>query len=87
MNPLDKHPQVREALLLLQWIVTGLQTVDSALFFFMYQSPDDWPTWFLGSLAVTPVLWAYLGFSAQKNVTGTDTQGYPLGLPQKEKKS
>lgn len=77
-NPLDRHPEVREWLLLLQWLVTGAQTVGSALFLFMYQNPADWPTWFLGSLAVAPVLWAYLGFTAQNNVTGTNVLGYPI---------
>lgn len=77
-NPLDRHPQVREALLNVQWGVTGLQTVGSALFLFMYQSPADWPVWFLASLAVAPVLWGYLGFTAQANVTGTDIKGYPI---------
>lgn len=78
MNPLNKHPQVRQVLLNIQWGVTGLQTVGSALFAFMYGVPADWPAWFLGSLAVTPVLWTYLGFTAQGNVTGTDEDGFKI---------
>lgn len=77
-NPLDRHPRVRQALLDVQWAVTGLQTIMSALFLFLYQSPDDWPTWFLASLAVTPAVWGYLGFTARNNVTGTDAEGMPL---------
>lgn len=77
-NPLDKHPKIREVALATQWVVTGVQTVLSALFAFMYGNPADWPVWFLGSLAVAPVLWAYLGRTAQGNVTGTDAEGYPL---------
>jgi len=82
-NPLDRHPKVREALLLVQWLVTGIQVVLGALFTFLYgATPDDlrleWPVWFLASLAVAPVLWAYLGFTAQNNVTGTDVNGLPI---------
>jgi hypothetical protein len=77
-NPLNRHPRVREAALATQWVVTGVQTVLSALFAFMYGSPAEWPVVFLGSLAVTPVLWAYLGLTAQGNVTGMDPQGYKL---------
>lgn len=79
MNPLDKHPKVREILLLIQWLVTGAQAVCSALFLFIYgESPDQWPVWFMASLAVAPVLWAYLGFTAQHNVTGTDATGHQI---------
>lgn len=77
-NPLDRHPKLRQALLDLQWVVTGLQVVGSALFGFMHQSPANWPVWFLASLAVAPVLWGYLGFTARNNVTGTDAAGLPL---------
>lgn len=77
-NPLDRHPKIRQGLLDVQWGVTGLQAVGSALFLFMYQSPADWPVWFLASLAVAPALWGYLGFTARNNVTGTDSAGYPI---------
>lgn len=77
-NPLNNHPKIRQGALNVQWGVTGLQTVGGALFAFMYGSPADWPVWFLGSLAVAPVLWAYLGVTAQGNVTGIDPNGYKL---------
>lgn len=77
-NPLDRHPRIRQGLLDLQWGLTGVQTVTAALFAFMYGTPADWPVWFLGSLAVAPVAWSYLGFTARNNVTGTDAAGMPL---------
>jgi hypothetical protein len=69
MNPLDKYPAVRSALYLVQWLVTGIQTVLSAYFAFSIgvDGMADWPRWFLGSLAVAPVLWTYLGLTAQAN--------------------
>lgn len=81
-NPLNRHPKVREVALGAQWAVTGVQTVLSALFAFMYGTPADWPVVFLGSLAVAPVLWAYLGVTAQGNVTGNDPAGYKLPTTQ-----
>lgn len=68
MNPLDDYPVVRKALYFVQWLVTGVQTVLSAFFAFHFGAVDGWPQWFLASLAVTPVLWAYLGVTAQRNV-------------------
>ena len=66
-NPLDRHPDVRAILYMIQWAVTGVQTVLSAYFAFDLGSVDGWPRWFLATLAVAPVLWAYLGVTAQAN--------------------
>ena len=75
-NPLNKYPKIREIALAAQWLVTGAQTVLGALFFFLYNDDiDRWPVWFLASLAVGPAFWAYLGVTAQGNVTGTDENG------------
>lgn len=68
-NPLDTRPEIREYLYFAQWFLTGIQTVLSALFAFTHGAPEDWPQWFLGTLAVLPVLWAYLGVTAKANVT------------------
>lgn len=79
MNPLNKYPKIREIFLGAQWVVNGVHVVGGALFAFMFgPNPTEWPIWFLGSLAITPVLWAYLGLTAQGNVTGTDAEGYPI---------
>jgi hypothetical protein len=67
MNPLNNYPQVRAILYLIQWVVNGVIAVLSAAFGFVYGLPDDWPMWFLGVLAVAPVLWTYLGLTAQQN--------------------
>lgn len=78
-NPLNDYPKVREVLLAVQWVANGIQVVLGALFAFIY-GPDlaNWPVWFLASLAVAPVLWSYLGFTAQRNVTGNDVNGKPI---------
>lgn len=78
-NPLNNHPRVRQGFLTAQWVTNGIHVVGGALFAFMYgPNPSEWPIWFLGSLAVTPGLWAYLGLTAQGNVTGIDPQGYKI---------
>lgn len=69
INPLDRNPAARRVLYDVQWGITGLQTVFSAFFAFMYGSPTEWPEWFLATLAVLPVLWSYLGITAKTNVT------------------
>lgn len=75
MNPLQEYPRVRRALYLIQWAVSGVQAVLSAIFAFVYGASDleDWPRWFLGTLAVLPVAWAYLGLTAQTNVSTPTT--------------
>lgn len=75
MNPLDQYPAIRQALYLVQWLTTGAQTVLATFFAFQMGTPDDWPRWFLATLAVTPVLWAYLGITAQTNTTVAPTTG------------
>lgn len=74
MNPLSNYPGVREVLYVVQWTITGIQTVLSAYFAFARPEMDSWPTWFLASLAVAPVLWAYLGITAQSNITPSDLE-------------
>jgi len=68
VNPLDRYPAIRAALYLAQWVFNGITVVLSAVFTFTTGMPDDWPRWYLGILAVAPVLWAYLGRTAQTNV-------------------
>jgi hypothetical protein len=68
MNPLNRYPRLREALYLLQWVVTGIQTVASATLAFVLGEPENWPQWYLATLAVTPVVWTYLGLTAKANV-------------------
>lgn len=67
MNPLDNMPQVRKVLYVIQWVVTGIQTVLSAWFAIGDRPMDRWPEWFVASLAIAPVLWTYLGVTASKN--------------------
>lgn len=76
MNPLDKYPRVRAYLYLIQWIVNGLIAVLTAVFTFQYglTEIDQWPQWFLGIIAVAPVLWTYLGLTAQQNTPAFLTQ-------------
>lgn len=76
-NPLDRYPAVRQVLYLAQWLITGIQSVFSAYFAFAEGTPEDWPRWFLASLAVGPVFWAYFGRTAQTNVWNPPDPGTP----------
>ena len=68
MNPLDQYPQVRRYLYLIQWVANGLLAVAGAYFVAAGVGVDDLPRWYVITLAVAPVLWTYLGITAQANV-------------------
>jgi uncharacterized membrane protein YhdT len=68
VNPLDNLPQVRKVLYVIQWVVTGIQTVLGAFFAVATdRGVDQLPEWYVISLAIAPVLWTYLGLTASKN--------------------
>jgi hypothetical protein len=68
MNPLDQYPAVRKALYLLQWVVNGVLAVAGAVFAVQDTAIDALPEWYVLTLAIGPVLWTYLGITAQTNV-------------------
>jgi hypothetical protein len=68
MNPLDEYPQVRKFLYLIQWLVNGVLVVAGAIFLAQQRSLDSLPEWYVITTAVAPVLWTYLGITAQTNV-------------------
>lgn len=68
MNPLDDYPQVRKALYFFQWLVNGVLAVAGAVFAVGDTSIDGLPEWYVLTLAIAPVLWTYLGITAQTNV-------------------
>jgi hypothetical protein len=67
MNPLDQYPGVRKALYTVQWIVNGVLTVAGVVFLTKGQDPSHLPEWYVLTLAIAPVLWTYLGLTAQAN--------------------
>ena len=67
MNPLDQYPGVRRALYTFQWIVNGVLTIAGAVFVAKGTSTEHLPDWYILALAIAPVLWTYLGLTAQKN--------------------
>lgn len=68
MNPLNEHPELRKKAYLVQWVVNGVLAVAGAYFVATGVSADDLPSWYLTVLGVGPVLWSYLGLTAQQNV-------------------
>lgn len=68
MNPLDEYPAVRKALYKIQWTLNGIATVLGAYFVAAQIAPEDLPRWYVIGLAVLPVLWTYLGVTADRNV-------------------
>ena len=69
MNPLNDRPAVRKVLYLVQWVENGLLAVAGAFFSLSNTSIDALPKWYVLTLGIGPVLWAYLGITAQANVT------------------
>lgn len=67
MNPLDRYPSARAALYMLQWVVNGVLTIAGVVFATMGTALDSLPSWYVLALAIAPVLWTYLGLTAQTN--------------------
>lgn len=65
MNPLNNYPEARKFLYLIQWVVNGVIVVAGAFYVLQDQSPDQWYVLVAG---LGPVLWTYLGLTAQQNV-------------------
>lgn len=67
MNPLDKYPSVRAALYMIQWVVNGILTIAGVVFVTRGVAVENLPEWYVLALAISPVLWTYLGVTAQAN--------------------
>jgi hypothetical protein len=67
MNPLDKYPSVRSALYMVQWVANGILTIAGVVFVTLGRDLDKLPEWYVLALAIAPVLWTYLGMTAQAN--------------------
>jgi hypothetical protein len=68
VNPLDQYPELRKYLYMLQWIVNGVVTIAGAYFLLAGTAMEDLPTWYVLTVGIAPVLWTYLGITAQTNV-------------------
>lgn len=69
MNPLNDYPAIRRVLYIVQWVYNGVLTVAGATFVALGRTDvTTLPTWYVLALAVGPVLWTYLGLTAQANV-------------------
>lgn len=68
MNPLNDLPAVRKVLYVVQWIINGILVVSGVVFLTQGTSTEELPDWYVLALAVGPVLWTYLGITAQQNV-------------------
>ena len=67
MNPLDQYPGIRKALYTVQWLVNGVLTIAGVVFLTRGTSTENLPDWYVLALAIAPVLWTYLGLTAQAN--------------------
>jgi len=72
MNPLNKYPRAREVCYFVQWVVNGVLTLAGAYFVANGVGVEGLPDWYVITLACAPVLWTYLGLTAQVN---TDSEG------------
>ena len=78
MNPLTNYPAVRSALYIVQWVANGVLTIAGTVFVALGTDLDALPTWYVLALAIAPVLWTYLGLTAQAHVTDDSTIPYHL---------
>lgn len=77
-NPLNKHPKIREYLYGVWWAASG---VIGAFGVYYAATPGSIPGEYSISVLITSFAGVYLGFTAQHNVTGTDTKGMPATAP------
>lgn len=82
MNPLDRYPRVREVAYLVWWVASGV--VGTAMAVYVAQPAEALPDWVLIAALVVSYSGVYLGFTAQRNVTGTDEKGLPMAPVDKE---
>lgn len=68
MNPLNDLPAVRKALYLVQWVINGVLVIAGVVFLTQGTATEELPEWYVLALAISPVLWTYLGITAQQNV-------------------
>jgi hypothetical protein len=74
-NPLDKYPKAREIAYDIWWALSGVAGVATLVYTAQPDPIPDWLTWSVGGLAFAGT---YLGFTAARNVTGTDAKGLPV---------
>lgn len=75
-NPLNNHPRVREVVYAIWWTLSGVTGVTMGAY--LAVQPQDVPTPVLVAVLVVSLSGTYLGFTAQRNVTGNDTRGVPV---------
>lgn len=68
MNPLNDYPAIRKTLYKVQWILAGVSTLLGAYFTLSGYDVADLPSWYVIGIGLLPVLWTYLGITADKNV-------------------
>jgi len=74
-NPLNNHPRAREIVYAIWWTLSGAAGVALMVFTAQPEPVPEWLTWTVGGLAFAGT---YLGFTAQRNVTGNDASGLPV---------
>ena len=67
MNPLSDLPGVRNVLYIIQWVINGILVIAGVVFTATGTAIESLPQWYVLALAIGPVLWTYLGLTAQQN--------------------
>lgn len=65
MNPLNRHPRIRQAAYYVQFVVAGAVLLIGVGY---AAAETALPTWYAVVAAVTSALWSYLGLTAGRNV-------------------
>ena len=66
MNPLSENPGARKAVYTVLWAVGLLLTAAQV---WVGATDASQPSWLAGALAVYPAVAAYVGYTAQQNIT------------------
>jgi hypothetical protein len=69
MNPLEDHPEIRRALYIIQWVVTGVMGVLGIILSVNGDGVTGLPQWYLVTGLVLNFVWTYTGITAGVNVS------------------
>ena len=75
MNPFKRHPRIRRAMYMAQYVTSGAMMLTAV----GYGAADaPLPHWYGVTAAVLAAFWSYTGFQAHQNTPGDEGEGvYP----------
>jgi|JI10StandDraft_1071094.scaffolds.fasta_scaffold1084730_2 hypothetical protein len=72
MNPFKRHPRIRRAMYMAQYVTSGAMMLTAV----GYGAADaPLPHWYGVTAAVLAAFWSYTGFQAHQNTPGDEGEG------------